>query len=124
MSGLIAWRWSALVTATLSPELARSAGIDPDRERLVLTLALALTVAVAMKVVGALMITAMLLIPAAAARGLARSPEAMAFGAVLAGIAATFGGLWLSLRADTPAGPSIVAAAAVIFAVSLLARRA
>ena len=89
---LLAWRWGPLVTATLSPELARSAGVDPDRERLVLTLALAVTVAVAMKVVGALLIGALLLIPAAAARNAgAQRPRRWRFGAVVLGIAATVG---------------------------------
>ena len=69
--GLVVWRWSALLTATLSPELARGGGIDPEREQLAMTIAIAILVAVSIKVVGALLITAMLIIPAAAAR---RSP--------------------------------------------------
>jgi len=113
---LLGWRWSALLTATLNEELAQASGIDPGRERLVLTLALALVVAVAIKVVGALLIVAMLIIPAAAARRPARSPEAMAAIAVLVGMLASLAGLWASLQYDTPAGPSIVAAAALIFA--------
>lgn len=121
---LLIWRWQALLTSTVSEDLAAAAGLNPARERLVLTLALALTVAVALKIVGALLIAAMLIIPAAAARSFARSPEAMAAGAALIGGLAVFGGLGLSLRADTPAGPSIVVAAALIFALSaLLARR-
>ena len=119
VAGLLAWRWQALLTATLNEDLAHAAGINPARERLVLTLALALVVAVAIKVVGALLIAALLLIPAAAARTLARSPEAMALGAILIGMLATFGGLALSIRHDTPAGPSIVATAALIFAALL-----
>ena len=74
--GLLAWRWQALLTATLSPDLAHAAGIDPRREQLVLTLALAVVVAVAIKVVGVLLIAAMLIIPAAAARPLAPRPSA------------------------------------------------
>lgn len=127
VAGLIAWRWQALLTATLSEDLAHAAGINPGRERLVLTLALALVVAVSLKVVGALLIAALLIIPAAAARTLARTPEAMALGAILVGALATLAGLWLSLHHDTPAGPSIVASAAVLFAalltVSALHRR-
>lgn len=115
---LLVWRWQPLLTATLNEDLAHASGVNPDRERLILTLALALTVAVAIKVVGALLIAAMLIIPAAAARGVTRSPEAMAVVAVVIGIAATLGGLALSLTEDTPAGPSIVAVAAVIFALS------
>lgn len=119
VAGLIAWRWSALLIATLDEDLAHAAGVAPDRERLVLTLALALVVAVALKVVGALLIAALLIIPAAAARTLARTPESMVLGAVAIGAAATLGGLALSLTQDTPAGPSIVAAAALIFAALL-----
>ena len=118
--GLLVWRWQGLLTATLNEDLAHASGINPDRERLILTLALALTVAVALKVVGALLIAAMLIIPAAAARGLARSPEAMAVFASLIGGLAVLGGLLASLRFDTPAGPSIVVAAAAAFAVSAL----
>jgi zinc transport system permease protein len=124
VAGLIAWRWQRMLTATLSAELALSSGIDPRREELVLTLALALTVALALKIVGALLIAAMLIIPAATARAFARSPEAMVAGAVLAGLLAVVGGLAASLRFDVPAGPAIVTAAAALFAASQAVRRA
>ena len=117
---LLIWRWQALLTATLSADLARADGIDPDRERLILTLALALVVAVALKVVGALLIAAMLVIPAAAARALARGPEGMAALASALGAVACLLGLGLSLWQDTPAGPSMVAAATGIFALAAL----
>jgi len=117
--GLMVWRWQRLLAATVSEELARSAGIDPARERLILTLALALTVAVAIRVVGALLIAAMLIVPAATARAMARSPEAMAALAMAVGALAVLAGLAMSLRLDTPAGPSIVAAAAAGFAAAL-----
>ena len=121
---LLVWRWQALLTATVNEELAVAAGLNPRREGLVLTLALALVVAVAIKIVGALLIAAMLIIPAAAARRLARGPEGMALGASLIGAAAVLAGLYASLRLDTPAGPSIVAASAIIFvATALLPRR-
>jgi zinc transport system permease protein len=117
--GLMVWRWQALLTTTLNEDLAHSSGINPDRERLILTLALAVVVAVALKVVGALFIAAMLIIPAAAARGFARSPEGMAVGAVAVGTVASLAGLQLSLWQDTQAGPSVIVAAAVIFALSV-----
>jgi zinc transport system permease protein len=113
--GLLAWRWQALLLSTLNEELATSAGIRPAKERLILTLALAVAVAVALKVVGALLIGALLIIPAAAARGLARSPEAMALVAAALGAVSALGGLWLSLRLDTPAGPSIVSLSVVFY---------
>lgn len=117
--GLLVWRWRALLAATISEELARSGGINPGRERLVLTLALALTVAVALKVVGALLIAALLIVPAATARVYARSPEGMALLAAALGGLAVASGLWMSLHLDTPAGPSIVSAAAAFFAGSI-----
>jgi zinc transport system permease protein len=112
---LVCWRWSGLLTATLSPDLAQAAGLSPRSEQLVLNIALALTVAVAIKVVGALLIGALLIIPAAAARPLARTPEGMAMIATAAGAAAALGGLLLSFALDTPTGPTIVSVAAVIF---------
>ena len=120
---LLAWRWQALLTSTVSEDLAHASGLNPQREKLVLTLALALTVAFSLKIVGALLIAAMLIIPAAAARALARSPEAMAGLAILFGAAASLAGLALSLWQDTPAGPSIVSAAALIFIAATLATR-
>lgn len=119
---LLMWRWQALLTSTLSEELARSEGIDPRRERLILTLAMALVVAVSLKVVGALLIGAMLIIPAAAARSLSRTPEAMALIAVALGCISVFAGLWSSAQYDTPAGASIVAAAAALYVISRLRR--
>ncbi len=116
--GLVAWRWSAMLTATLSPELARGGGINPEREQLVLTVAIAVLVAVSIKVVGALLITAMLIIPAAAARPFSATPERMAAGATLIGVASVFMGLAASWRWDTPTGPTIVTLAVLFFAVS------
>ena len=113
---LLAWRWQALLTATLSPDLAHASGIDPRREQLVLTLALAVVVAVAIKVVGVLLIAALLIVPAAAARPLSATPERMAGLAALIAVVSALGGLGASFRLDTPTGPSIVCVAALIFA--------
>ena len=117
-TALLAWRWQALLMSTLNPDLAFASGIRPGRERLVLTLALALLVAVGIKVVGALLIGALLIVPAAAARPLSRTPEAMVALAAIIGAVAVVGGLQASLIWDTPAGPSIVALAAAVFAVT------
>lgn len=115
--GLILWRWSALLTSTLSEELAYASRLNPKREQLILTIALAITVSVAIKVVGVLLIAAMLIIPAAAARGLARTPEAMAGIAAAIGAISAVAGLQGAYVFDTPAGPSIVCVAALLFAV-------
>ncbi|MEC9431626.1 MAG: metal ABC transporter permease [Pseudomonadota bacterium] len=119
--GLLAWRWNGLLSATLAPELAAAEGRDPARERLILMLALALLVAAALKVVGALLITSLLVIPAAAARALARSPEGMALGAAAVGALAATAGLAASWEWDAPAGPSVVLAAAGLLLAANLA---
>ena len=116
--GLLVWRWQALLTATLSADLAQASGIDAKREQLGLTLALAVVVAVAIKVVGVLLIAAMLIVPAAAARALAGTPERMAAVAVGLAALAALGGVQASFVLDTPTGPTIVCVAAVIFAVT------
>ncbi|MDU8912979.1 metal ABC transporter permease [Aestuariicoccus sp. MJ-SS9] len=112
---LLAWRWNALLTATLSPDLAAAGGIHARREQMALTVALALVVAVAIKVVGALLIGALLLIPAAAARPLSDTPERMALIAAGFGVLSALGGMQGAFWLDTPAGPTIVCAAALIF---------
>lgn len=115
VSALIAWRWSALLLTTLNTELAYASGIDPRREQLVLTLSLAVVVVVAIKVVGALLITALLIIPAAAARPLSNTPERMAVYAALAGVLSILSGLSASWYLDTPTGPTIVCVGAILF---------
>ncbi len=118
--GLLIWRWNALLITTVSPALAQASGIAARREHLILTLLLALSVAVALKVVGALLIAALMIIPAGAARPLARTPEGMALIAAALGTSAAIGGLMLSFAFDTPTGPTIVSLTTVMFAVTHL----
>jgi zinc transport system permease protein len=116
--GLLVWRnWGLLLTSTLSPDLARAGGMDPRRGALLLSLLLAGLVAVAIQVVGALLVTALLIIPAAAARGVARTPEGMAFAACGIAAAAALGGLGLAVVADAGVGPATVTVALGAFAV-------
>ncbi|MBO67564.1 MAG: hypothetical protein CL398_04560 [Acidiferrobacteraceae bacterium] len=115
---LMRWRWSALLTSTLSLDLAYAAGIDPRREQFFLTISLAMVVAVAIKVIGALLIVALLIIPAATARIYAKTPEQMALISAIIGAVAVVGGLQLAYILDTPAGPTIVCLAAIIFALT------
>jgi len=110
--------WKPLLAMTVHEDLARVEGVRVDLIQSAFVLLLAVVVALLMKVVGMLLITALLIIPAAAARRFARSPEAMAGAAALLGCVAVGGGLWGSLRWDTPAGPSVVVAAAALFAMS------
>ncbi|MDF3605723.1 metal ABC transporter permease [Paracoccus sp. DMF-8] len=120
---VLIWRWQNLVTATVNEELAMAAGINPAVERLILSLMLALLIGVAIRIVGALLISAMLIIPAAAARGLSRTPEHMALIATGIGAFSVLAGLQASLGLDTPAGASIVVAASSVYVVILMACR-
>ncbi|MEX2297043.1 MAG: metal ABC transporter permease [Dongiaceae bacterium] len=113
---VLAILWRKLLLMTIDADLARAEGVPTAALRVVLMLLIAISVALAMKAVGALLITALLLIPAATARRFARTPEGMAVRAAGIGAIAVVVGLGGSLSADLPAGPAIVAAAAVIFA--------
>lgn len=113
-------RWERLLLLTLNVDLAAARGIDTRRENMILTVMLAVLVAVAIKIVGALLITAMLIIPAAAARPISRTPEWMAVIAVTVGVLAVVAGLSGSFYWDMPTGPSIVTAATALFAVASL----
>lgn len=121
VAGMLAWQWRHLLVMTINEELAAVEGVPVAALRLLFMLMMALVVAVAMKVVGILLITSMLIVPAAAARRFAATPEGMALGAVGVGILAVLFGLAGSFTFDTPSGPSIVAAAVVLFGLSLAA---
>ena len=83
-------------------------------------LLIASVVAIAIKVVGVLLITSLLIIPAVTARRFSTSPEQMAIGASLIAVISVIGGLYGSLKLDTPSGPSIVVAAFCLFILSVL----
>lgn len=117
---VLAAAWRPMTSATVQEELARVEGVPTEAVKLLLVMLLALMVALAMKIVGLLLITALLIVPAATARRFARNPESMAIIASLAGGACVVSGLLASWHADIPAGPAIVASAALLFAGSRL----
>jgi len=112
--------WSRLVLMTLSEDLASAEGINVFRMRLVFLFLMTLVVAVSVRMVGILLITSMLIIPAAAARPLAKRPETMAILAMVIGMVGVVSGIALSLAIDTPTGPSIVLMLTGIFAMSMV----
>jgi zinc transport system permease protein len=114
---ILAWR--PLLASTVSPELAEAEGLRPEASRLVLMILMASVIAIAMKLVGVLLITSLLIIPAATARRLSATPEMMAAVAAILGAIAVVGGLFGSRTWDTASGPSIVVMALIIFLVSL-----
>ena len=113
--------WRPLLAVTVHEDLARAEGVAVWPTRLAFVLLIAIVISIAMKIVGLLLITAMLIIPAATARRFAQTPEQMAVMAVVAGALAVFCGLAGSVVWDTPSGPSVVVAAFLGFLVSLAA---
>ncbi|NVK35111.1 MAG: metal ABC transporter permease [Rhodobacteraceae bacterium] len=107
--------WRRLFAGTVNADLAEAEGMKPETINIVFMLLMAAVIAIAMKVVGVLLITALLIMPAAAARRLAKTPEQMAVVAAGLGAIAVIGGLFGSLEWDTPSGPSIVVAALFLF---------
>lgn len=112
--------WRSLFAATVNFELAQAEGMQPERANVIFMLLMAAVIAISMKIVGVLLITALLIIPTAAARRFSSGPEQMAVLAALIGVVGVFAGLFGSLEWDTPAGPSIVVAALGLFIISLV----
>lgn len=109
---------SPLISISVNEELARVDGVAVEKIRFIFMILLAIVIAVALKVVGILLITALLIIPAATARLFSRSPKQMVLISVLLSIAAVVLGLYSSLNWDFPTGPAIVVSASFLFFVS------
>lgn len=115
--GLLFANWSSLTLMTINEDLAKAEGVKTFWANFLLMLLMTIVVAVSIRFVGILLITSMLIIPAATARQFSRSPELMAAISSLLGIIAVIVGISGSMEFDTPSGPSIVTAAALMFAV-------
>lgn len=121
--GTLRHQWRKLLMATIDPAIAQVEGVNVARTQLLLALMLAAVIAVAIKLTGVLLITALLVIPAAAARSLARTPLQMAVWASIVGMVSVAGGLFSSLELDTPTAPMMVVTAALLFVVCSLWKR-
>ncbi len=114
---LMAALWRPLLSAAVHEDLARVEGVNVALLRSAFMVLFAIVIASALKVVGVLLVTSLLIIPAAAARSLARTPEQMAALAIVIGCLAVVMGLAGSLAWDAPTGPSVVVAAVLLFAI-------
>jgi zinc transport system permease protein len=119
--GLTAVIWKPLLRAAAGGPIAAAEGGSSPLAQTGFLILTAVLVAFGLKVVGALLIVALLIIPPAAARPLAKTPEAMAIWAAILGAAAAPLGLAASLASDAPAGPCIVLAAGALFALTSIA---
>lgn len=120
IGSILIYFWQSFLSITISPELAKIEGLPVARLKLLLMILTALTIALSMKFVGALIITSLLIIPAATARRFAKTPEGMLGYAIAFSSIAVTGGLLLSGYKDTPAGPSVVICSGLLFALSLI----
>ncbi len=118
--GVLYFIWKSLFSATVNYDLAAAEGMRPEISNLIFTLLLAGVIALSIKMIGALLITGLLLIPAAIARNLSNSPKQMIIIAILAGIASVVLGLFTSLELNTSSGPSIVVVSLALFILSLI----
>ena len=121
--GVLLWLWKPLLSMAIHGELAQVEGVPVKKIRMIITMLMALVIAVAMKIVGVLLITAMMIIPAATAQRMTKTPEQMAIVAAIFGLMSVSGGLAASWQLDTPAGPSVVVASFVLFLLSQIIPR-
>ena len=118
--GILYYIWKSIFSATVNYDLAAAEGMRPEISNFIFTLLLAAVIALSIKMIGALLITGLLLIPAAIARNLSNSPKQMIIISVLAGIASVVIGLFTSLELNTSSGPSIIVASLALFVLSLI----
>ena len=112
--------WKPLFASTVNYELAEAEGLNPDRSKAIFTILMAAVIAISIKMVGLLLITGMLIIPAAMARNISDSPKKMVLYSIIGGLLSVISGLFSSLEFNTSSGPSIIMAALVLFILSLL----
>ena len=112
--------WKPLFASTVNYELAEAEGLNPDRAKAIFTILLAAIIAISIKLVGVLLITGMLIIPTAMSRNLSDNPKKMVLFSIIGGMMSVLIGLFSSLEFNTPSGPSIIAAALLLFVLSLL----
>ena len=111
--------WKPLLASTVNYELAEAEGLNPDRAKAIFTILMAAVIAISIKMVGLLLITGMLIIPAAMARNISDSPQKMVLFSIIGGLLSVVLGLYSSLEFNTSSGPSIIAAALILFILSL-----
>jgi len=111
--------WKPLFASTVNFELAEAEGMKPEKYNAIFTILLAAIIAISIKMVGLLLITGMLILPAAMARNISDNPMQMVIFSVIGGLLSVLIGLFASLEINTPSGPSIITAGLLLFILSL-----
>ncbi len=112
--------WKPLFASTVNHELAEAEGMNPDKVNAIFTILLAAIIAISIKIVGLLLITGMLIMPAAMARNVSNNPNQMVKLSIIGGLLSVIIGLFSSLEINSPSGPSIITAALVLFCLTLI----
>jgi len=112
--------WKPLFASTVNNELAEAEGMNPERANAIFTILLAAIIAISIKIVGLLLITGMLIMPAAMSRNISNNPQQMVKLSVVGGLLSVLIGLFSSLQFNSPSGPSIIAAALLLFILTLI----
>ena len=112
--------WKPLFASTVNHELAEAEGMNPDKVNAIFTVLLAAIIAISIKIVGLLLITGMLIMPAAMARNISNNPLQMVKLSIVGGLLSVLIGLFSSLQINTPSGPSIITAALLLFCLTLI----
>ncbi len=112
--------WKPLFASTVNYELAEAEGMKPDKVNAIFTVLLAAIIAISIKIVGLLLITGMLIMPAAMARNVSNNPTQMVRFSIIGGLLSVLIGLFSSLQINSPSGPSIITAALVLFCITLI----
>ena len=120
---VLMWIGKGLVAIAFDESLAKAEGVPVSKFELILFTILAVAIALSIKLVGVVLVTALLIIPAATAHNIARSLMGMFFWAIGVSIASVLLGLFASAALNTPSGPTIVLAGAVFFFASLVYRQ-
>lgn len=105
---LLIYLWRQFLAVSLHRQLAAVAGINVKVINIMYLLSVAVAIGIGMRLVGILLITALLIVPAASGRFFSYSPEDMAIRASILGVVAVVAGLIASLLLDWPSGPTIV----------------
>ena len=112
--------WRPLFAGTVNLELAKAEGLNPDLANAIFTLLIASVIAISIKIVGILLITGLLIIPASASRNLSSTPIQMAIISSIIGVASVVLGNQTSMIWNTPTGPTILTITLGVFILTLL----
>ncbi len=120
---LMAFFFKELLFLGVDEEAAQASGIHTTAMRFLLLTILAVTIVAAVRLVGIVLVSAFLVIPAATGQAVARSLRSMLAVAVGSAVVAVVGGLWLSWTWNLPSGAAIVLLSAVLFFSAFLVGR-